>query len=207
MDNGPDFTKKLDNNSGSLLLEKIGWENARQKGEVLDENFEIIPWYCYSMVFFLKERLTKNMSVFEYGSGFSTLFYAKKVEFVISSEVNLECKNWLENEAKNQELYNLKIENFEGEEFVKSIQKHEKQFDLIVVDSILRNDCIKFCIDFLSNQGVVLLDNSERNGYKKSFEYLKSIGFKALTFTGIKPLSTKFASSTLFYKQENIFNL
>jgi protein-L-isoaspartate O-methyltransferase len=51
----------------------------------------------YSVVEFLRQRLTKNMLLFEYGSGYSTLFFSKLVKKVVSVEYD---KDWYERMSK-----------------------------------------------------------------------------------------------------------
>ena len=69
----PDFTKKLNaKETADIMLSSLGWYYATENGMVLDEEKHPMPWYSYSAVYFLKERLNKNMAVFEFGSGFST---------------------------------------------------------------------------------------------------------------------------------------
>ncbi len=203
----PEFVKNLDENSGAELLMNIGWENARRLGLILDERGEVIPWYCYSAVFFLKERLKTDMSIFEYGSGFSTIFYAKKVNSVISVETSEICKNWLCEHLEKMQIKNVEVFLENPDYFPTAIGKFDKKFDLIVIDSIKRNECAKSCISKLSANGVVLLDNCDRVGYHKIFELFTEFGFKNLVFRGTKPLSTKFSSSCLFYKTDNVFGL
>src|SRR5262245_28763699 len=45
-----------------------------------------VPWLTFGAVRFLESRLASTQRVFEYGSGGSTLFLARRVEQVISVE-------------------------------------------------------------------------------------------------------------------------
>src|SRR5882757_1229120 len=54
---------------------------------------EKIPWICFSAIDRLKEIVRPDMSVFEYGSGGSTLFWASRVKTVVSIEHD---KGWFE---------------------------------------------------------------------------------------------------------------
>ena len=45
-----------------------------------------VPWMNYSIVSILNDRLRPDMKLFEFGSGYSTLFYAKRVNRVASVE-------------------------------------------------------------------------------------------------------------------------
>jgi hypothetical protein len=43
---------------------------------------EPIPWFSHPLIDFLKDRLSKDMTVFEYGCGNSTLWWADRVRSV-----------------------------------------------------------------------------------------------------------------------------
>lgn len=43
-----------------------------------------LPWYSYPMIAFLSDRVRPQMRVFEYGSGYSTLWWSERVAQVTS---------------------------------------------------------------------------------------------------------------------------
>src|SRR5438270_13938588 len=47
-----------------------------------------LPWFSYAAIDFLETFLEPHMSVCEYGSGGSTVFFARRVESVVSIEDN-----------------------------------------------------------------------------------------------------------------------
>src|SRR5579862_909721 len=49
-----------------------------------------LPWLAYAAIDFLDDFLKPNMTVCEYGSGGSTLFFARRVKWVFSIEDNQE---------------------------------------------------------------------------------------------------------------------
>src|SRR5579863_2439198 len=49
-----------------------------------------LPWFSYAAIDFLKDYLQPDMSVCEYGSGGSTLFFSHRVKSVHSIEDNSE---------------------------------------------------------------------------------------------------------------------
>ena|SRR5690554_1347836 len=78
-------------------LAEIGWFVAhKHKSSVNGEN-EPIPWLTYSFIDFLENRLNKEQSVFEFGSGNSTRYFAKKVNHISSLEHD---KAWYESGLK-----------------------------------------------------------------------------------------------------------
>lgn len=55
-------------------------------GLIKSKNTPQIPWLNFSAINFLESWLKKDMKVFEFGSGSSTLFFAKRTETVVSIE-------------------------------------------------------------------------------------------------------------------------
>jgi len=203
----PNFIKKSDNLSGNQLLDNIGWNYAIQNGILVDGDGDFIPWYNYTVVEFLKTKLNKNLVIFEYGCGFSSLFYAKRIKSLACVDVNTDCISWVLDSCKKLNFKNIEIHLTSKEDFANMILNISNIFDVIIIDSVERNKCISTCLSRLSNNGVIILDNSERKNYAKSFILLKENGFKYITFTGIKPLSVKLSSTTIFYRDYNIFEI
>ena len=67
-------------------LDEVGWFNAFDSQAPVDQDHNPIPWVTYSFIDFIKDRLRKKHSVFEFGSGNSTYFYAKYAGSVVSVE-------------------------------------------------------------------------------------------------------------------------
>jgi len=73
------------------FLKEIGWFNSFNKSVPINKNGEAIPWYTYCVINFIESRINKEMNVFEYGSGNSTIWWAERVNSVVSCEHN---KKW-----------------------------------------------------------------------------------------------------------------
>ncbi len=189
------------------FLHLLGWRDSVTTNSCIDENGDFIPWYNYSAIYFLKQRLSSSMNIFEYGSGYSTLFFAKYCNSVISSETREKWRDLITNLASENGLENININLIQKHEFVQSISLHSRKFDIIIVDSEFRNDCIAISTDFITDDGIVILDNSDRQELYKSFEYMESMGFKNIEFMGIKPNSDMPSRTTIFYRENNIFNI
>ncbi len=175
----------------------------------LDSNGCEIPWMNYNIVNFLKERFKKNMLLFEYGSGFSTKFYSKYVLKVTSVEHD---KKWYEvistDKPKNCKIIYSKYDNqMMGGDYSKMILNQNEIFNVIVVDGRDRVNCIKNSINALDKDGIVILDDSSREKYKPAFEFMQSNGFKQITFSGLKSSGRKDDFTTIFYKEDNCFEI
>ena len=67
-------------------LRPIGWVNSFQKKSAIDAKGNPLPWYTYSAIQYLSSIIKKDYTVFEYGSGNSTLWWRKKAKKVVTVE-------------------------------------------------------------------------------------------------------------------------
>ena len=68
------------------ILRDEGWHLSIRQRAPVDADGRPLPWYCYSAFEWLSSRLKSSDRVFEFGSGFSTLWYAERVQEVIAVE-------------------------------------------------------------------------------------------------------------------------
>ena len=187
-------------------LANIGWFKAFDTQQALDANGEALPWVTYSFIDFIKDRLNKQQKVFEYGSGSSTLFYAKRVSKVVSVEHD---ENWfnkiVSSKPQNADMIFTKLET--GGEYSKKAALLGEQFDIIIVDGRDRVNCCKESIHALSTHGVLVLDDSERKEYDEARLFLKENGFKELSFSGISPGLFYLKATSVFYKTQNCLGI
>src|SRR5512143_3931277 len=74
--------------AGELIpaLRDCGWVRSRRENRSVDVNGQPIPWMTYSAIEFLTRRVRKDLTVFEFGCGASTLWWAARVARVVSVE-------------------------------------------------------------------------------------------------------------------------
>jgi len=187
-------------------LHDIGWFSAFQSKSPVDGEGNPIPWVTYSFIDFIKERIKKHHTVFEFGSGNSTFFYAKYAGMVVSVEHD---KEWydkiVKDKPENSEM--IFCELVRGGDYCKMPVKLEEKFDIIIVDGRDRVNCCKQAVDALSTDGVVVLDDSEREFYREAVDFLVKKGFKQLAFTGVSPGLFYRKATSVFYKDENCLGI
>ncbi|MNK91784.1 hypothetical protein D3C87_1118990 [compost metagenome] len=184
---------------------ETGWTNSYLKKESLDPDGNPIPWLTYSFLDFIEGRLNKELLLFEYGAGNSTLFYAKHVKKVTAVEHD---KNWFER-IKNQMPAHVEIKHIglEGDDYVHAILQKDQLFDIIIVDGRKRIACCKNAIQRLSETGVLILDDAEREHYQPVMDYLIQQGFKHIPFSGIAIGAIHRKVTALFYKENNCLGI
>ena len=183
------------------------WLSALSKDRSLNLDGLPMPSYSVAAMHFLEERLKKDMKVFEFGSGLSSLFYARKCKKVTAIEHD---SGWY-NEVKSHKSSNLSIYlkdlNSGNGDYEKAIFDFDEQYDLIVVDGRNRNKCIFNCIKKLSESGVIILDDSHREKYLSGKQFLEEQGFKSLKMFCHASSKMTFTETTFFYQKDNCLGI
>ncbi len=81
------------------------------------------------------------------------------------------------------------------------------KFDIIIIDGRDRVNSIKNSLESLNEEGVIILDDSERADYKDGIEFLLTKGFKKIDFWGISPGLFYKKNTTVFYKVNNCLGI
>jgi len=202
----PKIFKQLISMNESGYLNEIGWINSFKNQIPMDKNSKPLPWVTYGFIDFISGRLNKNMDIFEYGSGNSTLWYGEKVNSVTSVEHD---KNWYE-KVKNSMPKNVTINYQElvyNGEYSKFSSISNIKFDIVIVDGRDRVNCVKNAINSIKEDGIIVLDDSEREAYKEGIEFLINHNFKKLDFWGISPGLFYKKNTTIFYKANNCIDI
>jgi len=85
--------------------------------------------------------------------------------------------------------------------------KLEEKFDILIVDGRDRVNCCKQAINAVSDNGVIVLDDSEREFYQEGIVFLKKAGYKELSFSGISPGLFYRKSTSVFYRADNCLDI
>jgi hypothetical protein len=189
----------------SALIED-GWFRSFNKKESVDKNGNPIPWLTYSAIKFIETRLKKEFKIFEYGCGNSTIWFSKKVHSIISVEHDETWMNYVKGRLPDNAMVFL-YELNNNHDYAKSIQNFQKKFHIIIIDGRERNDCVKYCIEQLTNDGVIIFDNTQVTDYMEGIDFLVNQGFKKIDFEGILPIVSYNNTTSIFYKNDNCFNI
>ena len=187
-------------------LDEVGWFNAFDSRSPVDQDNNPIPWVTHSFIDFIKGRLKTQHTVFEFGSGNSTYFYAKYAGLVVSVEHDKEWYDKIVNtKPENAEL--IFCELVRDGDYCRMPIKLKETFDIIIVDGRDRVNCCKQAVKAVSEKGVIVLDDSERDFYKEGINYLVNSGFKELALTGISPGLFYRKATSVFYKPDNCLGI
>lgn len=176
------------------LRDKRSGDNTLQRG---------LPWMTYDAIDFLSTVCSPNMTVFEWGSGGSTLFFSRRCHQVITVEHDIKWSRLLTNKIQAFSVDNVDYKEIPGEEiddwgarnfrcaddfvsadkgsaglsfekYVKVIDQYpDNYFDIVVVDGRVRNCCIKRAISHVKIGGYLVVDNTDRKYYLERFPTLQ----------------------------------
>lgn len=207
----------------------IPWLSFLIRGRLLGHNAlkDKIPWITFKARLWLENYLKFNMSIFEYGSGGSTIFISKRVKEVISIEHDKEWYQIISKEIENQHINNCQLLFVEPEtelsnredysdpdnyvsffsiyrkmnfrRYVLSINEFpDDYFDLVFVDGRARPSCITNSIPKIRHGGYLMLDDSERKIYSPGKKLLSE--WPSKSYYGFKPYGI-FPSETTVWRK------
>lgn len=182
------------------LLKKI-YIISVQKGHLksyiqyqsIDRNNNPIPWYTYSSIDYLKTLDFSSSQVFEFGSGNSSFWWARRAREVVSVEDNYAWFTFVKDKIlENQRLIFAKSK----EEYLNSLKDSPNKFDVIIVDGNHRLECCEIAINKIENNGIIILDNTDVE--KDSVEFLQNANYFQILFTGFAPIVDQNSETSLF---------
>ncbi len=187
------------------LFEK-GWFKAVNMNASVDADNNTIPWISYNAVQFIGSRLKKSFDIFEFGSGYSTLFYAAKVNSVTTVEHDKEWYDKISGFLPGNVTLIYK-ELVRGGDYCKTTLASGKKYDAIIVDGRDRVNCMLNSFSALKDNAVLILDDSGRDYYRESIEFYEKKGFRRIDLEGISPGQVEMHMMTIFYKSNNCFGI
>lgn len=197
--------RKLIGNKDSYLYQ-TGWMRSLLESKPTDSAANPIPWMNYSVVKLLDDRLRRDFTLFEFGSGYSTHFYARKVGTVVSLEYDEQWFRIIKADMPGNVTLVFREKDVDGE-YCRAVHAAGVAFDVVVVDGRDRVNCVKQSISALSARGVILLDDSQKEKYREGIEFARTRGFRALDLEGLKATGKGLDRTTLFYRDGNCLGI
>ncbi len=189
-----------------MLLKEDGWFESFKTKQSIDKDGNPIPWCTYPFIKFIEPRLKKNFNVFEFGGGNSTIWYAKRVNSIKAVEHD---KGWIEyisnKMPKNAKIIYREL-SLDGD-YSKEVLNNGNKYHIIIIDGRDRNNCAKNGLNCLTNDGVIIFDNSNLLDYKESMDLFQNKGFKRIDFIGLSPVTNHNNYTSIFYREDNCLGI
>ena len=156
---------------------------------------ETMPMYTYPCYEYLNSMNWEGADVFEYGTGFSTIWWKNHGANIYGVEHN---KNWYE-KINGKELGYITLEN-SVHNYPHSINIFDKQFDVIVIDGLVRYQCVPPALKNLKSGGIIIFDNSDWHSNTK--ELLDTKDLIPIHFHGFKPTHVDSQTTSIYMHKE-----
>ncbi len=176
-----------------------------------------VPWWTFPAIDAVDRWLAarSDVHVFEYGSGASTVWLARRAAHVVSVEHDV---GFATIAAPMLALPNVQLrviepvrasgtpragsgrsgyEDCDFSAYVDSIADGAARYDLIIIDGRARDACLRRAWDCLGPGGLVVFDNSRRRRYQASLE---SVGAPLTRLGGWAPALPYPSETTLIEK-------
>jgi hypothetical protein len=188
----------------SMLL-RTGWIESFINGNSSWQG-ELVPWFNYGVIRFLAGRVGKHMRVFEYGAGYSTLWWERRAASVMAVEHDESWAARVSELVKDKTVIRYVPLEYDGA-YCRTILETDNHYDVVVVDGRDRVNCMRQSLARLNNDGVIVFDNSQRGYYRAGIEELKSNGFREIQFSGIAPMTHVESFTSILYRPDNCFKI
>lgn len=179
------------------IFTKYGFQLSIENKSPQDSSGDPLPWFTYPSIEYLSQLDISGKKIFEWGSGNSSSFFAKRCHSIVSVEHNEEWFSKVKETLKpNQSLF------FEPDEmgYANKINIIEDTFDIIIIDGMYREQCVKEAFKNIKPSGLIILDNSER--YPDLCAYLRGKDLIQIDMHGFGPINTYCWTTTLFLTRQ-----
>jgi len=188
--------------AGRLLQVFLGahGHSRRVSGMPVDGHGNFIPWLTYPMIEFLNGFDFSDATVFEFGTGGSTLYWAGRAKNVVSVELDAA---WAARLAAIAPSNVRIIHEPNGHLYAEAPIALDRTFDVIVIDGAERYRSTRAAIGCLAPGGMIILDNAE--WYPNCAALLAESGLIEVPFSGFPPINAFPSTSSAFLSRDLSF--
>jgi hypothetical protein len=128
-------------------------------GRVVFHRYARVPWLAFPAIEYL-EPFISGRRIFEFGSGMSTLWFARTCREVISAESDSE---WYEIICRqSRQMSNVHVIHAASEpDYLGSLSAAGGKFDLILIDGLYRSQCLDRVMPHLQPGGLLVVDDTD----------------------------------------------
>jgi hypothetical protein len=171
-------------------LGQLGWLQVNFNDLLISGNSPV-PWFSYGAIDYINQTISPSSSVLELGGGGSTRYWIERGNSVTTVESDLAWSKKIRETLVDAS--NLKDVIFIEQISPKTLQVLGGQkFDVIVNDFNAgsgRSSVAKWMTEHLTENGIIIWDNSDREAYIEGLEELNSLGFGRISFFGLGPVN------------------
>jgi len=173
------------------LRNKFGFLESSKNDIPVDGDGSVMPLYTYPCYEWINSMDWDGADIFEFGCGFSSIFWKEKNANVYGVDNDME---WV-NRVNNGTIYESDLKKYPN-----VINNFDKKFDVIIIDGVARYDCVLPSIPKLKSGGMIILDNSD--WHKNVKELLDNENLIPIHFHGFKPIHVDSETTSCYLHRE-----
>ncbi len=179
-----------------ILARGYGFLRSASEQRSVDASGAPLPWYTYPAIEYLRQFDFSACSVFEYGTGNSTRYWAARAGRLQAVESD---PNW--HAELSRELPNVHIHHYaDPEQYAGCIARDGIEFDVIVIDGRWRRRCALEALGHLRAGGMIILDNGDK--YRDAAQVLREAGLLQVDFSGFGPINSYTWTTSMFVRAD-----
>ncbi|MEO7478181.1 MAG: hypothetical protein ABIT64_03000 [Lysobacteraceae bacterium] len=187
----------------SGYLVQVGWIETRALRVARDTDGRPTPWFTYPAIRLLDDRVQREWRVLEFGAGMGTLWWNVRVREVVAVEHD---DAWAMQVSTQCNARVLRTDGSSADVYVQPALG-SGPYDVVIVDGLHRNKCLVAAPGLLSETGVVVLDDAQREEYGPGVTALRALGFRSLELHGPQPVSKHPGCTAILYRDGNVLGL
>jgi len=192
--------------AAKILWFSYGHLRSVRAGSPVDAAGQPIPWYTYPAIDFLSQLDFSGKTVFEYGTGNSTLFWAARAAKVVSVE---DDERWSERLKRTVPANCTILQEADLQRYPEVIDSYPEGFDIIVVDGPARGrtrlKCARAALEHLTPGGMIILDNSD--WLPDSVRVLRQANLLQVDLSGFIPIGDHTQTTSIFFHRDSSFGV
>lgn len=185
-----------------ILSKELAQFKTIKEGMCVDKNGGAIPWYTYPAIEYIKKWDLSQKSVFEFGSGYSTLFWAGIAKEVYSVEDDVQWYTEIKKMIPDNVDYFFRQEK---NAYLECIGIDDKKFDIVIIDGNYRKECVELAMRNLTETGMIIFDNSDR--HLEEAKALRNSGFIQVDMSGFGPINSYVWETSFFISRKFNFEV
>jgi hypothetical protein len=153
----------------------------------------------YGAIDLLEGLMRPEWTVFEFGSGNSTLWLSRRVRRVLSVEHDAAWADRLTSSLpRNVDVRVVDIADPTA--YPDAFLEFAASSDVAIIDGRRRSECAERIVTAGSHLSVIVFDNSDRQRYSQALASLRSLGMREAVFHGLAPGLGQPSQTTVFFR-------
>ena len=180
-----------------VLADRYGYLRSFAERAPVDGKGNPLPLYTYPAIEYLKQFDYSRRSVFEFGSGYSTLFWMGRARRVVALEHDAKWHARL----KERVADNVTLLLREPAAFPQACAELAERFDIVVIDNAgNRYRCAETAVQALAPGGMIILDNAD--WHPNTAAALRDNDLIQVDMTGFKSFDHFTSTTSLFLHRQ-----